>query len=263
MNFRRRSSGCPATRIEAGPGRRSLLLGAVAGFSLAAASALAQGTQAGSFSDRAGEASNRLSAVFEASDENGDGKLDRDETPVEFLHRFNDYDLDHDGSIDSFEAWEYESIARREAVAKRGASGADPVADQPVADQKEGETIRTLVELVGRLDANGDQRLSSDEIPDELGSKLTAFDLDEDGVLDLEEARTLDARREQSEAQPRPRTLSRLVSFMDTDGDGLLQKREAPLRLQRVFERFDRNGDGAIDLAEANAADDAARQPQP
>lgn len=258
MNFCRQSSGRPVRRIEAGPARRSLLLGVVAGFSLAAASALAQGTQAGSFSDPAGEASNRLSAVFEASDENGDGKLDRDETPVEFLHRFNDYDLDHDGSIDSFEAWEYESIVRREAVAKRGPSGADPT-----ADQKEGETIRTLVELVGHLDANGDQRLSFDEIPDELASKLTPFDLNEDGVLDLEEARTLDARREQSQAQPRPRTLSRLVSFMDTDGDGLLQKREAPLRLQRVFERFDRNGDGAIDLAEANAADDAAKQPQP
>jgi Ca2+-binding EF-hand superfamily protein len=121
-----------------------------------------------------------------------------------------------------------------------------------------------LVALVERFDANADQRLSSDELPDSLRTRLAEFDPNRDGFLDLDEARRIDTARAQAESQPRRRrTLAGLVTFMDTDGDGLLQKKEAPLRIQRVFEQFDRNRDGAIDPGEAKAVDDAAKDRGP
>ncbi len=38
----------------------------------------------------------------------------------------------------------------------------------------------------------------------------------------------------------------------DSNGDGKLQKSEAPERMQRFFDRMDANGDGAVDAKEAS-----------
>lgn len=44
----------------------------------------------------------------------------------------------------------------------------------------------------------------------------------------------------------------RLARF-DANGDGKLQKSEAPERMQQFFGRMDKNGDGAVDADEAAA----------
>jgi hypothetical protein len=48
--------------------------------------------------------------------------------------------------------------------------------------------------------------------------------------------------------------LVKVIASLDADGDGKLQKSEAPERLQGFFAMIDSNGDGGIDTAEAEAA---------
>lgn len=259
MTFCGRFSDSPGVRIETCHRRRALLLRAGVGLLLLAAPAVGQDSGLSILAEEEGADSETISALLRESDENADGKLQREESPVGFLHRFDDVDLDRDGSIDSFEAWEYDGREEREEAAE-----IPPPRHVPVVQEQKSETIRSLVALVERFDANADQRLSSDELPDSLRTRLAEFDPNRDGFLDLDEARRIDTARAQAESQPRRRrTLAGLVTFMDTDGDGLLQKKEAPLRIQRVFEQFDRNRDGAIDPGEAKAVDDAAKDRGP
>jgi len=55
-------------------------------------------------------------------------------------------------------------------------------------------------------------------------------------------------------------SLVQVIGMFDKNGDGLLQKDEAPAQLEQYFAMIDRNGDGAIDEAEAKAADEFRRQ---
>ena len=48
--------------------------------------------------------------------------------------------------------------------------------------------------------------------------------------------------------------LVKLISALDSDGDGKLQESEAPEQMKRFFKMIDSNGDGGIDKAEAEAA---------
>jgi hypothetical protein len=202
----------------------------------------------------------QLADLIAESDADGDGRVGRDEAPIEVLPNFSVIDQDGDGSIDSFEAWEYEARLRRE---RSRVAPTAPVAPQRAAPEADTKPAETLVELIQGRDLNGDDRLEESEVPESIRDGLRRLDPNRDGYLDLEEARELDAARAAREqgpsdaarAAPSRRSLARLVTFMDTDGDGLLQKREAPLRVQRVFEQVDRNRDGAIDAAEAAAAD--------
>ena len=56
--------------------------------------------------------------------------------------------------------------------------------------------------------------------------------------------------------------MSRFLSRFDTNGDGKLQKSEAPERMKERFDELDTNGDGALDAAEA-AAMRGGRRPGP
>ena len=47
--------------------------------------------------------------------------------------------------------------------------------------------------------------------------------------------------------------LPEFLARSDTNGDGKIQKSEAPERLKGRFDEIDTNGDGAIDAAEAGA----------
>ncbi len=52
-------------------------------------------------------------------------------------------------------------------------------------------------------------------------------------------------------------TLLSRIRMADADGDGRITREECPERLRRGFERFDANGDGAIDAQELEAVADA------
>jgi Ca2+-binding EF-hand superfamily protein len=201
-------------------------------------------------------------AVLQELDSNGDGKLQRDEAPISLLPDFSSIDEDGDDALDSHEVWQYEQ--RRLRKAGRGDSEREQAEQTGKSPQsKERRQVKSVEDLVKFNDRNKDGRLSLDEVPRSRHGLILRLDQDGDRAVDLEEARRIDARRAApagAEGRPRGRSLTRVVELMDTNGDGRLEKREAPLWLQRNFESFDTNGDGVIDGHEAAAADAAARK---
>ena len=135
--------------------------------------------------------------------------------------------------------------------------------------------------ILAALDADRDGVLSPDEIAN-AATALQQLDKNKDGKLTTQELRPQRgardrARRGRSGAdrfgQPpegkgrrgqgdpgrggpgrggpgRGNLASRLMQH-DQDGDGKVAKEELPERMQRMFDRADANGDGAIDQAEA------------
>ena len=193
-----------------------------------------------------------VSEIVKESDRNHDGRLQLEEAPISLLADFDEIDADSDGSIGSFEAWSFESRKRRERF-RAPAPQAAPGRVEPDAAK---QTPRTMVEFVKAADRDGDGVLGFDEVAEDSHERLRRFDENGDGFIDLDEAKALDERvAKQRSARPTRRTYVRTLSLMDTDGDGLLQKKEAPLRVQRDFEQIDLNGDGALDPEEAAAAD--------
>ena len=94
--------------------------------------------------------------------------------------------------------------------------------------------------LAGQVSAKRDRSPNWGEFPEPLRPNFMRMDANRDGFIDLVAAREIDARRDGTAASAKaPGLLVRVVRRMDTDGDGQLQKREAPLRLQNMFERFD------------------------
>ena len=93
--------------------------------------------------------------------------------------------------------------------------------------------------LLERYDANGDGKVSQEEIDRGRGERLASFDGDQDGKLSLAEfeALWLDAMRE--------RMVDSFQGF-DDDGDGLVTGEEYGKPFQRMVERMDRNGDGLL-----------------
>ncbi|MGQ7794374.1 EF-hand domain-containing protein [Faunimonas sp. B44] len=94
-----------------------------------------------------------------------------------------------------------------------------------------------------QFDADGDGRITQDEIDAVRGDRLARFDADKDGALSLEEyqALWLDAMRER---------MVRAFQAHDRDGDGKVTAEEFNARFDRMVERLDRNDDGAIDRSD-------------
>lgn len=59
-----------------------------------------------------------------------------------------------------------------------------------------------------------------------------------------------------------PMTAEQLMQYMDTDGDGYITMAEAPEELKSGFDFIDRNGDGGIDVQEAQVMADYNNNPQ-
>jgi hypothetical protein len=196
-----------------------------------------------------------ISSRLRDADRNGDGLLQRDEVPIALLADFARIDEDGDGVLDSFEVWQYDQEVQRRVAREAEAAATAPRQRKTRAPASERPTMESYVQS---RDRDGDGRMSLDEAPRSLYDVVLRLDRNGDHALDLEEARAAD-RRMAGEAprQRREGGLEAVVRRMDTDGDGILQWKEAPLRVQREFERFDTNGDRAIDAAEAEAFDAA------
>ena len=95
--------------------------------------------------------------------------------------------------------------------------------------------------LFAEVDADGDGRVTQDEIDAFRAAKVRAADTSGDGALSIEEFDTL----------YREFTRSRMVdAFQDLDanGDGMIDKAEMDARLTRIKARMDRDGDGVLTL---------------
>lgn len=98
-------------------------------------------------------------------------------------------------------------------------------------------------ELLREVDADRDGRITQAEIDGAVNLRFERFDADKNGRLSLDEFAALWADL------TRPVTV-RAFQFMDADGDAAVTRAEVDERFSRLVARFDRNGDGALSMAD-------------
>jgi hypothetical protein len=146
------------------------------------------------------------------------------------------------------------SAADRAALEQMDAYGrpGDMMADPAKAEQ-----------LFGRLDANGDQKLTLEEAPPMFADRFAEMIErgDRDGDKQLTKKEFLDLSRRLAEFQSAkvdPEAVRRfkrqLLRRFDHNNDGRLTVREAPPRLAQNFDRADANSNGFLDDAELTQA---------
>ncbi|EAQ01922.1 RNA polymerase sigma-70 factor [Pseudooceanicola batsensis HTCC2597] len=102
------------------------------------------------------------------------------------------------------------------------------------------------------VDADGDGRVTQDELQAHADARFAAADTDGDGTLSVEE---MLARMEQRRAERLRRGAERMIARMDENGDGVLQAEEmGPRDESRLFARLDSDEDGAISQEELDEA---------
>ena len=99
------------------------------------------------------------------------------------------------------------------------------------------------------IDANGDGKVTRDEIAAGMKARFADADADGDGTLSAEEMTAQMLERMQARAEAR---VARMIAARDADGDGVLSPDEMgpPTPEGRMMARFDTDGDGAISKQE-------------
>ena len=117
-----------------------------------------------------------------------------------------------------------------------------------------------FVERIMQLDQDGDGKVSKEEMPERMQRMLQRIDINVDGAIDREEAEKM-AQRFAGGAPDGGSPVERIMGF-DKDGDGKISAEEMPESMRdRMLERLDANGDGAIDREEAEAMAERMRGP--
>jgi Ca2+-binding EF-hand superfamily protein len=193
-------------------------------------------------------------------DTNGDGKIAKDEVN-RLMISFEGLDKNADGEIDAAEAGDMANAPRKE---------------QTLSPQQATGAV-TPEQLMAFMDTNSDGKITMEEAPEELKAGFSFIDANGDGGIDLNEAQAMAdyANNENVQStQPQPTTgavtAEQLMALMDTNSDGKITMEEAPEELKAGFSFIDANGNGGIDLKEAQVMADYANnenvqstQPQP
>lgn len=114
------------------------------------------------------------------------------------------------------------------------------------AGPKDGDRAAHMEQRFAELDADGDGKVTQQEMLAHRAERFAAADGNGDGKLSVEEM--ANARAEQ-----RKMRFGRMIAKLDKDGDGLLSAEEMPDRPDRMM-RLDTDGDGAVSLEEMKAA---------
>ncbi len=192
--------------------------------------------------------------VFQHTDANGDGKLERSEVPEGrregFDRMVDNFDTDNDGKLNLEEFRKGFAISRGMPVEGPRPDGPPGGPQGPGAPSP----------LFAALDTNHDGKISGDELYSATAS-LKKLDRDGNGTITLQEA---SAGSREGEPGKRPggapatgaaggmnaEAMIARLKQADTNGDGKLSKDEAPERMRENFDRIDQNGDGFIDEKE-------------
>ena len=139
------------------------------------------------------------------------------------------------------------------AAAALALLGATLVGSVAVAEQgKHGNRGAMLFELFDSLDSDADGLVTQAELDAHRAAMFTAADTNSDGALDAEELAARQLARFNDRLADRT---ARMIEARDANGDGLLQPEEmADGPSGRMLARIDTDNDGAISLAEAEAA---------
>lgn len=191
----------------------------------------------------------RPNPMFEALDVDGDGLISARELR-QAAKNLKELDADGDGSI-----------SLEEASPMRGPGG-DPS------------------QMFDRFDANGDGKLTADELRGPMAGMLQNGDTNGDGAIDRDELQqAMQNMRGRGFFGPGggfggpgggfggpgggfgdPDTMTRQVMSMDRNGDGLISRSEMNPQMAGMLQGADTNGDGALNAKEVAAAMQNARQ---
>ena len=97
-------------------------------------------------------------------------------------------------------------------------------------------------------DQNKDGKLSRDEVPERFLRRFEFMDSDGDGFIEREEMEQMASRFGRGRGPGRG--MDERFQQMDTDGDGKISREEAPEPLLRRFDQMDRNEDSYLDQQE-------------
>ncbi len=107
-------------------------------------------------------------------------------------------------------------------------------------------------------DTDGDDRLTAEELPEQMRRNFDRMDRDGDGYVEPSEIEAL-MQRDVGRNRP-PGGLGGLTRW-DSDGDGQLSIEEVPPQMERRFRQLDTNRDGFLDQAEVSAMRGRGRAP--
>ena len=107
-------------------------------------------------------------------------------------------------------------------------------------------------------DMDGDDRLTPEELPEQIRRNFDRIDRDGDGYLEPSE---IEAMMQRGAGRNRPPGGPGGLMRWDADGDGMLSMEEVPPQMARRFEPLDTNGDGLLDQEELSAMRGQGRGP--
>ena len=107
-------------------------------------------------------------------------------------------------------------------------------------------------------DVDGDDRLTPEEVPEQMRRNFDRVDQDGNGYLDSSEIQSIMQR---TPNRNRPAGNSGGLARWDADGDGMLSIDEVPPQMERRFEALDTSGDGLLDQEELSAMRGRSRGP--
>lgn len=159
-------------------------------------------------------------------DKNGDGELTKDELPERMQALLVKGDKDQNGRLTPEEI--------RTMFADQG-----PVAGRPLPPGGAIAAMRSDP-LINALDTDHDGAISPEEMLHAADS-LKTLDVNHDGKISSAEMRP--------RMDPKQRA-DHMLEEWDTNKDGKIAKAEAPDRMQTMFDKLDKNGDGFLTMDE-------------
>lgn len=123
-----------------------------------------------------------------------------------------------------------------------------------------GQRGAMMEEMFERTDANGDGKITQEEVDAAAAARFAETDADGDGLLSAEEIQTFAAaQREARENDRRANRTERMIGRLDANDDGLLSLEELSERgpqdmFARMLDRVDTDEDGAISKEEMEEA---------
>lgn len=196
---------------------------------------------------------------FERLDEDGDGRLTREEFPGSD-RQYQAMDRNRDKAV-TLEEYSGSEIARRLVSASYRNR------NEPRPRTTAAELAEQRLQWLSRFDGNRDGRITRQEWTGSSQAFAT-LDLDNDGIVDRNDLATAAAAAAETREPPLPDDAYRLpgvdelLERLDRDRNGALSMREAARdrTLPRVFERADTNRDEELDREELTRLLDSVRE---
>jgi len=178
-------------------------------------------------------------------DKDADGKLSAGELPEFLASRIAEIDKDGDGLLTAAEIDAMPAPPRGGPPGEMGAPGGGGMR-RGERDGTGRAVFADPAQLLARIDANRDGKITREELPERLAERLLLADLDQDGAITLDELRKAGDKEREEQAK---QTLQRL----DANQDGKITKEEIPERMRPRLEALDANRDGVLTLDELKA----------